>query len=239
MPGSRSTSAVTKPGGPFAVTLDGQSIVGLDGPTIWLAREGGHWKRAERPSPTLKGPERSGPFRDAFRRRVQLVYGTRGTAEENAWALAKARFDAETFWYRGNGSIDVVPDSAFDPRAEPDRNVVLYGHAGSNAAWSNLLGDGPVQARRGSIRLGGKVIEGDGLACLFVRPRAGSDGAVVGVVSGTGVVGMRRSDRLPYLTTRGAYPDFTVLDGDGPVAAGFFGVDWSVESGEFARRGEP
>ena len=158
------------------------------------------------PVAALKGPERSGPFRDAFRNRVQLVYGTRGTAEENAWALARARFDAETFWYRGNGSIDVVPDTAFDPRSEPDRNVVLYGHAGSNAAWPALLGDGPVQVRAGSIGLGGKSIEGDGLACLFIRPRAGSDRAVVGVVSGTGIAGMRRSDRLPYLSTRGAIP---------------------------------
>ncbi len=200
------------------------------------SREGGHWKRIDRPSPALKGPDRSGPFRDAFRNRVRLVYGTRGTAEENAWALARARYDAETFWYRGNGSIDVVPDTAFDPRSEPDRNVVLYGHSESNAAWPALLGDGPVQVRRGSVRLGRESIEGDGLACLFVRPRAGSDRAVVGVVSGTGPAGMRRTDRLPYLTTSGAYPDLVILDGDGPVAAGFFGVDWGVDSGELARR---
>ncbi len=225
-----------KADGPFAVSLDGHTIRDLDGAKVWLAREGGHWKRIERPSPALKGPERSGPFRDAFRNHVKLVYGTLGTAEENAWALARARFDAETFWYRGNGSIDVVPDTSFDPRAEPDRNVVLYGNAGINSAWPALLGQGPVQVRAGLIGLGGEAIEGEGLACLFVRPRAGSDRALVGVVSGTGLPGMRRTDRLPYFTTRGAYPDLVVFDGHGPVAAGFFGVDWGVESGEFARR---
>ena len=60
-----------------------------------------------------KGPHRQGPFKEAFRNRFILVVGTKGTPEENAWGLARARFDAETFWYRGNGSVDVVTDTAF------------------------------------------------------------------------------------------------------------------------------
>ena len=228
-----------KPGGPIAVTLDGETIAGLSDTKVWLARAGGHWKRIDKPSAALKNPDRSGPFRDAFRNRVVFVHGTRGTAEENAWALAKARFDAESFWYRGNGSIDVVPDSAFDPAAEPDRNVVLYGHAESNAAWPALLGDSPVRVARGSIEVGSDEHKGDGFTCLFVRPRPGSDRAVVAAVSGTGSIGLRRADRLPYFTTGAAYPDLVVLDGEGPIAAGFFGEDWGVASGEFARRARP
>ena len=77
-----------------------------------------------------KGPQRYGPFKEVFRNHVVLVYGTHGTAEENAWALARARYDAETFWYRGNGSIDVLSDRTFNPAHELDRNVVLYGNAG-------------------------------------------------------------------------------------------------------------
>lgn len=227
------------PGGPAAVTLDGETIKDVPGAKVWLRREGGHWKRIEPPSPALKGPGRSGPFKDAFRNRVLFVYGTQGTAEENALALAKARFDAETFWYRGNGSIDVVPDSAFDPRAEPDRNVVLYGDAESNAAWPSLLGEGPVRVARGSVRVGGRSVEGDGLACLVVRPRPGSDRACVAAVAATGPAGMRRAMRLPYFSSGAAYPDLVVLDGGGPVAAGFFGEDWGVDSGEFAWRGGP
>ncbi|MEW4451123.1 hypothetical protein AB1L30_00355, partial [Bremerella sp. JC817] len=106
-----------------------------------------------------------GAFKDAFRHRVVLVYGTVGSEEENAWALARARYDAETFGYRGNGSIDVIPDTAFDPAADPDRNVVLYGHADSNAAWSGLLGDGPVAVERGRLRVGAVDRERDDLAC--------------------------------------------------------------------------
>ena len=65
-----------------------------------------------------------------------------GKSEENTWAFAKARYDAETFWYRGNASIDVIPDTAFDAAAKPDRNVILYGNADTNAAWDALLADG-------------------------------------------------------------------------------------------------
>jgi hypothetical protein len=176
---------------------------------------------------------------------VVLVYGTVGSEEENAWALARARYDAETFGYRGNGSIDVMPDVAFDPAADPDRNVLLYGHAGSNAAWSRLLGDGPVVVERGRLRVGSVDRERDDLACLFIRPRPGSDRASVGAVSGTGIKGFRLSDRLPVFVSGVAYPDLTVL---GPEvlaegleaveAAGFFGPDWGVDSGEIVWRDE-
>ena len=101
------------------------------------------WRVTDKPSPSLKSPERCGPFREAFRNRVLFVYGTRGTAAENAWAYAKARFDAETFWYRGNGSIDLVADTAFDPRVERERSVVLYGNRQSNAAWSTSYSSKP------------------------------------------------------------------------------------------------
>src|SRR5262249_51464449 len=153
---------------------------------IRLVRSGRTWSAAPSPAPpSHKGPHRMGPFKEAFRNRFLLVFGTNGSPEENAWGLARARLDAESFWYRGNGSVDVVTDAAFlDPgRAEEfrDRNVILYGHAESNAAWPALLGESPVQVRRGQVRIGRRTTSGDDLACLFYRPRPGSDRAAVGV----------------------------------------------------------
>ena len=34
-----------------------------------------------------------------------------------------------------------------------DRNVILYGNAESNAAWPVLLGESPVQVRRGQVKI--------------------------------------------------------------------------------------
>jgi poly(3-hydroxybutyrate) depolymerase len=225
--------------------LDGQEIEDIVSPTgtdrVWLAREGESWSNVGIPAADLKGPQRYGPFKEAFRNRVIFVYGTAGKPEENTWAFAKARYDAETFWYRGNASIDVIPDTAFDSAAEPDRNVILYGNAQTNAVWGTLLADSPVQVRRGLIRIGERELVGDDLGCLFVRPRPGSDRALVGVVTGSGLPGMRLTERLPYFVSGIAYPDCIVLGPEvlaegtvGVRAAGFFGLDWTVTNGEFA-----
>jgi hypothetical protein len=231
--------------GDVTVDVDGERLAAspVDG-GITLRRTEGRWEATPPASPDVKGPARSGPFKDAFRHRVMFVYGTAGTREENEWALAKARFDAEQFWYDGNGSIDVVPDVRFDPAAEPDRSVVLYGNASTNRAWGPLLGGGPVRVARDEIVVGKRRLAGADLAALFLRPRPGSPVACVAAVSGTGLAGLRLCDRRPYLAPGFAYPDLTVLrppaaPTSAPCAifAGFFGEDWSVETGEWA--GEP
>ena len=210
-----------KPDGSLTIELDGQSLSNLtpisstDGRRLHLERTDGKWSATSPAALIRKGPHRMGPFKESFRHRFILVTGTKGTPEENAWGLARARFDSETFWYRGNGSVDVETDTAFlDPsRADEfrDRDVILYGHAESNAAWPALLGESPVQVRRGQVRIGGRTVSGDDLACLFCRPRPGSDRASVGVVAGSGPAGLRLTQQLPYFTSGVAYPDCMLL----------------------------
>ena len=228
---------------PLQVEIDGQSLANVPFPAekrIWLARESGSWAVAPKPSPDLKGPRRYGPLKEAFQNRFTLVYGTQGTPEENAWAFNKARYDAEEFWRGANGAPEIVADKDFDPAAEPGRAAILYGNADTNGAWKALLGKSPVQVKRGEVRVGDRTFKGDDLACLCVRPRPGSDAACVAFVSGSGMLGMRLTDRLPSLTGGPAFPDCVVLDptslskgAEGVRAAGFFGLDWGLESGEF------
>lgn len=199
------------------------------------------WRVSEAAPPVVKNPRRSGPFKLAFNHRFMLVYGTRGNDEENAWALAKARYDAEVWRYRANGDVDVMPDTAFDAAREKDRGVVLYGNAETNGAWAALLGKSPVRVASNRVTIGDRSVEGDDLACLFLRPRSDSDIACVAVIGGTGIRGMRLTDRIPIFTSGVALPDVTVFgpeclrDGDkGIRVAGFFGEDWGVGAGEFA-----
>lgn len=229
------------------IELDGARVEGTPAvregnpARVHLARQGGVWKVAEPAPRAHKGPHRHGPFKEAFNHRMVLVYGTRGTPEENAWSLARARFDSESFRYRGNASLELMPDTAFRPEAEPDRGVILYGNADNNAAWGALLQDSPIQVRRSGVRVGGRTVERADLACLFLRPRPGSDTACVGVVSGTGMTGLRLTERVPYFLAGVALPDFTLFGTEslerawgGALSAGFFGNDWSLESGEVA-----
>ncbi|MFQ5806639.1 MAG: prolyl oligopeptidase family serine peptidase [Phycisphaerae bacterium] len=240
-------ATVLPPGEPLTVKLDDQALENIPWPDaeprIWLRCDGETWTVISRPAPSEKGPHRYGPFKQAFRHRFLFVYGTQGTAVQNAASYNKARYDAETFGYRGNGTVDVIPDVAFDPSKDRDRNVILYGNADTNAAWVALLGESPVQVRRGAVTVGQREITGDDLACLFVRPRPGSDRALVGAVAGTGNTGLRLTERLPYFVSGIAYPDCIVLGPEvllsgtaGVRVAGFFGIDWGVESGEFAWR---
>ncbi|MGE0481055.1 MAG: prolyl oligopeptidase family serine peptidase [Phycisphaerae bacterium] len=233
---------------PVELELDGQPIVPLvpqsDG-WMYARRDAadGTWKLAEKPAAERKGPHRGGPFKDVFDRRFVLVYGTRGSPAENAWALAKARYDAETWWYRGNGTADVVADFVFDPDTERDRNVIVYGNTDTNAAFGALLADSPVSVRRGEVRIGERTITGDDLALLLVRPRPKSDVALVGLVAGSGAAGERLTERLAYFMSGVHYPDFIVLtpralsDGVAGVrAAGFFANDWGISIADLSIR---
>lgn len=211
-----------------------------ESPMLHLERVEGKWSVTGAPSPAMKSPDRYGPFKQAFRNRMLFVYGTQGNAKENEWAYARARYDAETFWYRGNGSVEVVADTAFDPKKEPERSVILYGNAETNRAWNALLPNSPVQVRRDGVKVGDHTLTGGDLACLFVQPRPGSENALVGVVGGTGLSGMRLTDRLPYFVSGVEYPDCIVFGsemlargGDGVRCAGYFGQDWQTASGEF------
>jgi predicted esterase len=232
----------------LSIRLDDQQIADdlpwpADDGAVYLSRNDDKWSLASPPSPSHKRPRRCGPFKSAFNNRVMLVYGSKGNPQENAWALAKARYDSEAFWYRGNASFEVLADMAFDAAETKGRNVVLYGNADTNSAWKVLLADSPVQVRRGRITLGSRQLEGDGLGCLLVRPRPDDDVASVGAVTGSGLQGMRLTDRLPYFVSGVGYPDCAVFGPDtlrkgseGIIAAGFFGNDWSIENGDFAWR---
>ena len=224
----------------ITITVDGQQLQAASaGSRILLRRSRQGWALAGEMPASHKGPRRSGTVKGAFRHGMVMVYGTGGSTDENEWALAKARFDAEQFWYQGNGGVDVIPDTAFAGDQFVERSVILYGNADTNGAWRDLMGDSPVQVFDGRLEVGETSLRGDHLGLLVVRPRHDSELASVAAIAGTGVSGMRITNLRPYLSAGFAYPDVVVFDArrnsesDIVTGAGFFGNDWSVERGEF------
>jgi len=226
------------------VTLDDQTIANIKidpkQDQVWLEKTNNTWKVVEEPAENMKNARRYGTFKDAFRNNMVFVFGTKGTAAENLWAFDKARYDAEKFWYQGNGGIEIIADVDFNPEAYAQRSVILYGNRQTNLAWNSLLADSPVQVEKGSVTIDGQKYLGDNLACMFVRPRAGCAAATIGVVSGSGLSGMKLTTRIPYMNPGIGLPDCTVINpeiltkGDqGILMTGFFGLDWSVKSGDF------
>ena len=161
-----------------------------------------------------------------------------GRTLENAWALAKARYDADVWQYRANGSVDVIPDSMFDPDdpEHADRNVIIYGCADSHTLWGELLEACPIRIARGLAQVGDREIAGSDIAAHFTYPRPGSDRALVGVIAGTGTQGRRAADPSRYFISGVGYPDWLLStpamleEGlEGVAAAGVFGPDWSLD----------
>ncbi len=234
-------------GDPVHLNLDEQDITEIawpkEEPNLYLEKKNGAWEVTSKQPAHHKSPKRYGPFKNAFKNNMLFIYGTQGTLLENRWAYYKARYDAETFWYRGNGSVEVIPDTQYIPNLYRNRNIILYGNADTHSAWSSLLSHCPVQIKNGLIQIGEKEMQGEDLSCLMFYPRKNNDFASIGIVSGTGITGMKATDRLPYFVSGVAYPDCTIFtsevwkDGlEGIQAAGFFGSDWSIEEGDFAWR---
>lgn len=237
------------PGAAVTIALDSLAPVkyttraGND--TLYLVREEGGWALGAKPGLDQKGPHRYGTFKDAFNHRMVFVYGTGGTKEENDWSFNKARYDAETWYYRGNGAVEVISDKEFSLPKYKDRGVILFGNKSTNKAWNSLLSDCPIQVERGRVKAGSKTWSGDDLSAYFVWPLRNSVIASVGVVSGTGVKGLNGANANQYFAGASGFPDFMIyglnmLQVGVPEVklAGFFDYDWKLKESELVQADE-
>jgi predicted esterase len=224
------------------IALDGHEIsysTKSAADSIFLGLQNDQWVLIPAPALTQKGPHRYGTFKDSFRNRMVFVYGTTGTKEENEWSFNKARYDAETWYYRGNGAVDIVPDKEFSADRYAGRGIIIFGNANTNAVYNSLLSDCPVQVARNSVKAGNKTLTGDGLAAYFVWPLKNSSIASVAVIAGTGIRGMKAANANQYFAGASGFPDFMVFDIEmlnkgtaGIKIAGFFDNDWKIDEQE-------
>ncbi|GLR16751.1 hypothetical protein GCM10007940_13660 [Portibacter lacus] len=225
---------------PETIVVNDQEIKTGSAKKLVLKHVDDKWEIGSAAPKSEKGPHRNGGFKDAFRNNVVFVYGTKGSAQENDWNKMKAMFDAETFYYRANGKVEVIRDTDFSAATYKDRNVVIYGNSDSNGAWKALLKDCPIQVETGKVVINGVTLSGKQWGSYFVYPRQDSDVATIGVVTGTGLAGMKATYPNHYMVNGTSFPDFTLFDSsalqiglDAIKCAGFFGNDWSMETGDF------
>ncbi|HRQ52020.1 MAG TPA: alpha/beta hydrolase, partial [Agriterribacter sp.] len=204
--------------------------------SVWLQKQNGQWQIAAAPGAEQKGPQRYGTFKEAFNHNMVFVYGTKGNKAENEWAFNKARYDAETWYYRGNGAVDIIADKVYDADQYAGRNVILYGNASTNSAWSLLLDDSPVQVSRNHVSAGANAWSGGDLAVYFTRPVKNSPVNTVGVVAGTGLKGMNAANANQYFAGGSGFPDYMIFrldmlrDGSRAIElAGFFDNHWQMD----------
>ena len=203
--------------------------------SIYLRSQNKTWKLGSMPAAHDKNPLRNGTFKEGFNQQMVFVYGTSGNTAENEWSLNKARYDAETWYYRGNGAVDMIADKAYQAKDFKGRNVVLYGNSVTNSAWKTLLSDCPVSADRNGIKAGKKSWTGDDLAVNFVWPIKGTIHNSVSVIAGTGMKGLNTAFANQYLAGGSGFPDIFVYrlsmltEGTkGVEMAGFFNNQWQI-----------
>ena len=149
-----------------------------------------------------KRAERPGGFKSVFANNPLLVYGTRGDDEAKRWSLAKARYDAMLFLYRGAGRLEMVADTEFTLTKELGRNVVLYGSASTNKSLKALFGRSPVKVTDGQVDVGLRPEQGEDLGVLLVRPRPGSPTASIALVGGNRPGGQTLDHSVALLLVR-------------------------------------
>ena len=225
-----------KVGDSIKITLDSSLIRTVVNPEteLWLSKSP-EWKIVSKVDAKQKNQIRSGTFKEAFNHGIVYVYATHGSKEENLWAYNKARYDAEVWYYRGNGAIDIMTDDEFKAEKYKDRGVIIYGNSITNSAWNKLLKTCPIKVSADRVTLGQKSIEGKDLAAYFVWPREDSDIAMVAVISGTGLEGMKATEPNQYFAAGSGFPDYLIFSSEmfrsgvnGIKATGFYDNNWRL-----------
>lgn len=226
---------------PKVVIINGQQIITSGNDNLHFVLKGESWVNIAEIDKSHKHAARQGGFKLAFDRNVVFVYATHGTSAENQWYENKARFDAETFLYRGNSSVDIIPDKEFSVEKYKGRNIIIYGNASNNSAWKPLLSECPVQVTKNGISFGDEKLPGENLGTYFIYPNPFDDYSLTGVVAGTGEAGMKAASPNDYFSGITGFPDLLIFNTDwlkdnpeGIIKSGFFGNDWQITTGEFS-----
>jgi hypothetical protein len=236
---------------PWNLNLDGQTIelkefAAKGKATLeWKNRK---WTVAGPQDPQVvpKRPGLAGPIKEGFQGKMAYVVGTSGTPEETRSNWSKARYDAEIFYYRGNGAIQLYTDKEWEksPESFKGRNLILLGNADNNLALKKLLSESPIKVQTGQIEWpGGKTVEGNDKATIFIQPRRDDPGHSIVCLGATGPSGMRLLERLSLWVSGSSFPDYlivepsTLKDGIGGfITAGYFGANWEWDPAQTAIR---
>lgn len=217
---------------PKEFTLDGQKLKAGE----YHRDAAGTWA-AGAPGGLRKIPSLQGPFTQAFHRPFLFVVPTGGSPEETADAVARARFDAEVWWYRGNGRAIVVADTEVTAKDWKNSNLILLGSADSNACWKKIADRLPFRAAPGEITIGADVLKGD-LALAAVYPNPESPTRLVAVIGASGPAGRRAWQAMGWWHPDTGSPDVlcwgTDVQEKGPDAVraiGHYGADWKPQEG--------
>ena len=209
------------------------------GETVVFSRRAGKF----RPGPArraglAKTSELYGPIKQAYFSPFIMVYGTRAHDERGHMfadmTLHGARTQAFRWWRRGNGYVDVIPDTCVTDSIIADFNLILFGTSDCNRFLERIERHLPIKARWGKplreFSIAGEKVRG-AAGAMFIYPNPLNPDRFVVVVE----PGWRTGLFNPFYAGAGL-PDYIIYSGSeetmgwaGVLCTGFFDADWQVD----------
>jgi pimeloyl-ACP methyl ester carboxylesterase len=217
-----------------------------DRKVVHLSRRAGAFRLGENLKPGFdKRPERYGPIKQAMFSPFVLVYGTLGDAAATDLLASLARQEAFAWWRRGNGFVEVLPDTEVTHALIAGCNLILFGGPGENSITRRIDRSLPIRCAEGKLILEDKTLSGRGLAAKFVYPNPLEPEKLVVVNQGTDREGLQALSLMRTIYAGAGLPDYLVFDQEvgkkgwgGIVAAGFFDTSWQPDPRLMYYRGE-
>ena len=227
--------------GRLVVTIDGQAQTFPDmpdRPLVFSKRAGAFRLGETRYDGLNKRPDCYGPVKQAYFSPFTLIYGTAGDAAVTDVLFNQARLEAWQWWLRGNGFVEVLPDSEVTSEIVGACNLILFGGPAENRVTAAINRYLPIRMVDGEIYLDGRRLEGGPgksrpLAAEFVYPNPLNSERLVVIHEGTGIEGLKLSTFFGVLHSASGLPDYLIFDEtvrksgwQGVRAAGFFDSRW-------------
>jgi len=182
-----------------------------------------------------KTPVLHGPIKQAFFSPFLFVYGTLGDEPETNVNLHRARVMAQKWWWRANGTVQILADTSVTREQIRRYNLILFGGPASNRITRRINPDLPLSIADDHIELGDRKISGEDLAVQFLYPNPLNNRKFVVVLGGDSPEGEKLAMTLGTFYSGAGLPDFLIYDRavkekgwGGIIAAGFFDERWKV-----------
>jgi len=183
-----------------------------------------------------KSPAFFGPIKKAYFSPFILIYGTQGNSDSTEINLHRARVEAQNWWLRGNGYVEIVPDTELNSEIIQRYNLILFGGSETNAVTAKIKKDLPISIKNNRIIIEGKEIEKDDVAFQMIYPNPLNKEKYVVIKGGTSPKGEELAGLFNVIYSGSGLPDFIVYDeavkekGWGAIiAAGFFEMNWKFD----------
>lgn len=184
-----------------------------------------------------KSPAFFGPIKKAYFSPFILVYGTQGDSDSTEINLHHARVEAQNWWLRGNGYVEIIPDIELNSEIIHRYNLILFGSPKTNAVTAKIMKDLPISIKNDRLIIDGQEIEKDDVAFQMIYPNPLNPEKYIVIKGGTSPKAEELSGLFNVIYSGSGLPDFIIYDETvkekgwaAIIAAGFFDVNWKFDN---------